>query len=353
MPEKIAAKLHILVAVAFVLAFNGMTLIIPEKIHALPYVLNRFDRISTSVTSASATHVIGFSLNDAVTPLGSIEIEFCSNDAIPGTPCTAPTGFDILNSTLSSQTGNTGFSVHPSSTVNRMVLSRFPVMPMGASSTYEFTNVINPDTAGSHFIRLRTYQSDNASGPATEEGGIAFAMNAPLNVSAEVPPYLKFCAGVTIVGYDCSTATSFFIDLGEFSTVSASAASSEFVLATNADNGLSVTITGTTLTSGNNTIPGLFPNGVSSPGTSQFGINLRANGNPSIGAEPNGPGTATIRPEYNTPNVFRFANNESLVSTDTTSDNVKFTVSYMSNISGAQAPGVYATTMSFICLANF
>src|SRR5690606_21712791 len=138
-----------------------------------------------------------------------------------------------------------------------------------------------------------------------------------------------------------------------FSTSSATAATSQFVLATNAGSGLTVTIPGTTLTSGNNTIQALSPNGVSSPGSSQFGVNLRANNSPSAGAEPNGPGTATVRPAYNTPNVFRFVNNESLVSTNTTSDNRKFTITYMANVSGNQAPGVYATTMSFICLANF
>jgi hypothetical protein len=344
---------RIVLAIVLCILSSGVTLLKPTPAAALPYVSNRFDRMSTSVASANATHVIGFTINNVVTPLGSVEIEFCSNDAIPATPCTAPSGFDILSSTFSNQTGNTGFSVHPNSTANKIILTRFPVLPMGGASTYEFTNVTNPDTAGSHFIRLRTYPSDDATGAATEEGGIAFVINSQVSVSAEVPPYLKFCAGVTIAAYDCSTATSFFIDLGEFSEVTAAAASSEFVLATNAGSGLTVTITGTTLTSGNNTIAEVFPAGVSSPGTSQFGINLRANGNPSIGAEPNGPGTATVRPEYNTPNVFRFVNNEALVSTNTTSDNRKFTVSYMTNISSAQAPGVYATTMSFICLANF
>lgn len=87
--------------------------------------------MSSSVVSANATHVIGFTIGEVATPLGSIEIEFCSNDAIPGTPCVAPSGFDILGSTLSNQTGNTGFSVHPNTTANVMVLTRFPILPMG------------------------------------------------------------------------------------------------------------------------------------------------------------------------------------------------------------------------------
>jgi hypothetical protein len=351
--KHIAASTKVLLAITLFVLSSGVTFVMPLKVHALPNMDNRFDRMSSAQASVSATHVIGFSVTEVTTALGSVEIEFCSNDALPGTPCTPSSGLDLTGATLSNQTGNTGFSIHPSSSANRIVLTRFPILPVGAASTYEFSDVINPDTVGSHFIRLRTYPTDDATGGATEEGGIAFAINTEVSVSAEVPPYLKFCAGVTIVAYDCSTATTFFIDLGEFSTSDATVASSEFVLATNAGFGLTVTIAGTTLTSGNNTIPELFPNGASSPGTSQFGINLRANASPSVGAEPNGPGTATVRPEYNTPNVFRFVDNESIATANTTSDHRKFTVSYVANISGAQEPGVYATTMSFICLANF
>lgn len=346
-------SLRVLAAITLFVLSSGVTFVRPIKTYALPAMDNRFDRMSSSIASANATHVIGFSITETSTVLGSIEIEFCTNDALPGTPCTPPPGLSLTGANLSNQTGNVGFSIHPSSNANRIVLSRFPILPVGAASTYEFSDVTNPDTAGSHFIRLRTYSSNDATGGAIEEGGIAFSINTAVSVAAEVPPYLRFCASTTIVNYDCSTATSFYINLGEFSTSTPTVSSSEFVLATNAGSGLTVTISGTTLTSGNNMIPGLTPGSPSLSGASQFGINLRANTSPSIGAEPSGPGTATVRPEYNTANVFRFVTNESLVSTSTTSDNRKFTVSYMTNISDGQSPGVYATTLSFICLANF
>lgn len=353
MRKQIAAKPKVLVAVAFFVLSNGITFMWPARAFALPAMINRFDRMSSASVSDTATHLVGFTITQTTTALGSVEIEFCSNNPFPGAPCTPPNGFDLTGASLSNQSGNTGFTIHPSSNINRIVLTRIPSLPSGVASTYQFDNVINPSTVGSYFVRLRTFSSTDASGGPIEEGGIAFAINDLFNVASEVPPYLKFCTGVTIVNYDCSTATNFFINLGEFSASSASSASSEFVLATNAGYGLSVSYNGTTLTSGNNTISELVPGGGSLPGTSQFGINLRANTNPGVGSEPNGPGTATVRPAYITPNVFRFVSGESIVSTTTTSDNQKFTVSYLVNVSGAQPAGVYATTLTFICLANF
>jgi hypothetical protein len=183
---------------------------------------------------------------------------------------------------------------------------------------------------------------------------VVFAIAPGLNIAAEVPPYLRFCASVTITAFDCSTANSYLIDMGEFASSRTVAASSEMVVATNAASGYSITISGTTLTSGNNTIPALLPGAASLMGTSQFGINLRSNSNPSIGANPAGPGVGgVVSVPYSAPNLFRFQNGDVLVSSSGSSDNQKFTISYVANVSNGQAPGYYASTMTYICLANF
>jgi hypothetical protein len=202
-------------------------------------------------------------------------------------------------------------------------------------------------------VRIETFTSTDATGADVEQGGVVFAIVPALTVTSIVPPYIRFCASVTIAGYDCSTATSYFIDMGEFSTSNTTRVSSEFVVATNAGYGYSVTMSGTTLTSGNNTIPAIFPGGGSTIGTNQFGVNLRANSTPSIGADPNGLGVGVVALEYNTPNLFRFRSGDTLVTSNNSSDNQKFTVSYVTNINGAQPAGYYATTITYICLANF
>ncbi len=342
------------IAIICCLALVVMPLFIKTpQASALTLLDTRYDLISTSAASANATHLIGFKITDPTT-VGSIEFEFCSNNPLPATPCTAPTGFSASGVTLATQAGETGFGLHPNSTVNKIVLTRFPIAPTGNPASYKFTGIVNPGGAGSYYVRLRTFSSVDATGSDIQEGGLVFAIVNGVSVSAEVPPYLTFCAGVTITGIDCSSVNSFFIDMGEFRPSNTTRATSQFMIATNAQSGYTVTISGTTLTSGNNIIPAIA--GASGPvvGTSQFGINLRANTNPTIGAEPAGPGVnAAIAAAYNNPNSYHYQTGETLVSSTNSDDFRKFTVSYMTDVSSGQAPGYYTTTLSFICLANF
>jgi hypothetical protein len=324
------------------------------RVRAASLMGERYDLTSNSEISGTGTHIIGMTFKNLTDPLGSVELEFCSNDPIPNSPCVVPSGFDISGATLINQTGEVGFSIDASSTVNRILLTRTPVVPTSLSgSTYEFDPVISPDTAGTYYIRLKTFSSTDGTGTVLENGGIALSVNPGFNITAEVPPYITLCTAIVITGFDCSTATTFLIDLGEFSTTSTSRGSSELVVATNAGSGFTISISGTTLTSGINTIPANnIPTGPV-PGTGQFGFNLRANTNPLIGADPAGSGTGVITADYNTPNLYKFVNGDALITSSTTSDYHKFTASYIANISSAQAAGIYATTMTYICLANF
>jgi hypothetical protein len=260
---------------------------------------------------------------------------------------------NVAGTVLTVQSGETGFSID-SVTSNKIILTRAVVAPVGGPSVYQFDNIANPSTQGTFYLRMSTYSSIDGSGAEIQDGGTALSIVSGLSVATEVPPYLKFCVSVTITGVDCSSATSYLIDIGELKTNDANKASWEFVVGTNAGFGYSVTMNGTTLTSGNNVIPALATQAASQPGTSQFGVNLRANSNPGIGADPTGPGTnGTIAPSYSTPNQFRFQTGDVVVSSTGSDDLHKFTTSFMTNVSQAQPAGVYTTTISYICLANF
>ncbi|HSX46922.1 MAG TPA: hypothetical protein VLF87_02965 [Patescibacteria group bacterium] len=326
----------------------------PSAYALVPYLGSRSVRLSDSTVSAQATYVFGFSYLNTSTAVGSVKIEFCANDPIPEDACVVPNGFDASARVLASQAGQaTGFVVDPSSNVNTIIMSRVPNNPTLGNSSYIFDNITNPDTVGSYFARLQTFSSIDATGSPIEEGGTVFPITNGLSVSTEVPPYLRFCAAVTITNFDCSSATSFFIDLGEFNSGQTSKASSQFLAATNALSGYSVTINGTTLTSGNNVIPPLASPTSSSTGTSQFGINLRSNSNPNVGNDVGGPGTAGPSGNYANPNQFMYQPGDTLTTVPNSNDNRKFTVSYIANIAANQPPGFYATTLTFICLANF
>jgi hypothetical protein len=163
-------------------------------------------------------------------------------------------------------------------------------------------------------------------GVPVEDGGLAFAITNSLGINTEVPPYLYLCVGSEIIGYTCDASTGTFVNLGEFTPNNPRTGTSQFLVATNAGSGFFVTVNGTTPTSGNNVIPPMSSQAPSSPGQSQFGMNLRANSNPGIGSDPVGAGTGVISAVYNTPNLFRFNSGDVVVSSPTTSTDRKFTV---------------------------
>lgn len=323
------------------------------KVSSQTLPASRFDKMSDSRAGAIATHQIGFVPQTTSQQLGSIAIEFCSNSPVPNDICTPPTGINASGVVLGLQTGETGFSVHGNTTSNRVVLSRTPSNPAQITTTYDLQNIVNPSVNGTAFVRLYLYSSTNGSGSEYEAGGIAIYINEAITIGAEVPPSLRFCVGVTIVGLDCASADSFFIDFGFLSTNGPRFATSQFLAGTNAEFGYSISISGTTLTSGSNTITAMNSPAPSIPGTSQFGFNLRANTVPAQGSNRVGPGTALAAARYNTPNQYAFGNGDLLASVPNSDDNSKFTVSYITNIAGTEPGGVYATTLSFICLGNF
>lgn len=309
-------------------------------------------QLSSNEISDTSDYMLSFSLSTAG-PLGSIVIQFCSNGPLISDPCTAPVGFTAASAVLAAQTGATGFTISNASTANQLVLTRTVAPALTGPATYHFTGVTNPSDPGSYYVRIQTFATTDASGPASDYGGIAFAITNALVINAEVPPYLIFCTGVTIGSLNCANATGDFVNFGELSPQQAKTGSSQVLIATNAVNGYNVTVNGTTLTSGNNAIAALATNDVSRPGTGQFGFNLRANAAPPNGNNPVGPGTSTPQPNYNQPNVYRFMTGDTIITNPVPDDVRVYTASYIANVPAVQAPGTYVSTLTYICLANF
>jgi len=308
--------------------------------------------LSKNTASDTSDYDLTLTLSTADT-LGSVLVQFCSNDPLPNTPCTAPGGFSDSAAVLSSQSGPGDFTISNASTANQLILTRtasvVPVEPL----EFNFTGVINPSAPGSYYVRLITYASEDTSGPDTDYGGIAYLIMSSINITAEVPPYLIFCTGVTISGLNCNNALGDFIDLGELSSTSTRSGTSQLLVATNSASGYSVTAGGTTMTSGNNVIQALASGDVSRPGAAQFGFNLTANSTPAVGAAPVGPGHGFAVPSYNQPNIFRFNNGDVILSQPAPDITRVYTASYLVNVPLTQAPGVYVTTLTYVCLANF
>lgn len=309
-------------------------------------------QLSDDQISVHANYLVSFTTATAGL-LGSITIQFCSNDAIIGDPCTAPAGFDASSAELNTQTGITGFTINAASTANELILSRSSVLTPVTHATYLFTGVQNPSSSGSYYARVQTYASNDATGIASDYGSMAFAILNSVALNATVPPYLIFCTGVTISGLNCANATGDYIDFGELTNTHTATGTSQMLAATNANNGYAVTVFGTTMTSGNNVINGLSNNDVSRPGVSQFGLNLRANTTPPSGTDPMGPGTGQPTAGYDQQNSFRFNSGDTILSNSGPENYREYTASYMVNVSSTQAPGIYVTTLTYIALATF
>lgn len=308
--------------------------------------------LSTNVASANATYYLTFHTATAGN-IGSISFDFCSNSPFPTDPCVAPAGFNSLGTTLSNQVGITGFTIDSSSTANRILLTRASIPAPVTAVEYDFTGITNPSNEGSYFVRIQTYQTIDAAGPASDYGGIAFAIASPLSITATVPPYLTFCAAQSIGGLDCSLASGQYVQLGELSSSGPSSGTSQFYVATNAGVGYTVTVSGPPMSSGINALVSMAVPDISRPGTSQFGINVVQNGAPAVGINPQGPGSGVPNAGYNTPDVYMFNSGDSLVTHSGTDIGRLFTVSYLVNVPPTQPAGIYVTTFTYIALAQF
>lgn len=341
-----------LFALVMLLSLSGPLLVIAPANAALLQL--RSFKISDPTSSATdVNYTFGFTTNTSG-PIGSIKIRLCSNYLHEETdPCTAPSGLDASAAALVDQTGVSDFSLDGSSTSNMFILTRPAASSVSPQPlTYEFSGIINPDYIGSIYARIGTYASTNASGLETDYGNVVTTTTTDISITTEVPPYLQFCTGITIDGYNCGTAEGGLINFGELSISTTRAATSQMLASTNAPYGYSITMAGTTMMAGNNSIPAMTGS-ASQTGVSQFGLNARFNTGPSVGIDPVGPGLTMPSTEYNTPNQFSFNSGDIIASSSNTDDFRKLTVSYIVNRGREQPPGKYVATISYICLANF
>lgn len=285
--------------------------------------------------------------------VGSLRVRFCANSPLLDTPCTAPPGLNVSGVVVTTQSGMTGFTVHSSTTTNVLVLTRTPSAPMAIPTQLTLGNIVNPHDVGTFFARLETFSSTDASGIRNDYGGVALSTTTDVTVSTYVPPYMMFCVGTTIAPFDCATAAGSYIDFGELSTAGPKYGSTQLLLSTNAGGGYNIHVLGTTLTSGNNIIPALDNPNTSRPGVSQFGINVRANRTPAIGADVQGPGSGQPAGRYNQPDFFAFASGDMIASSVREDDYRLYTVSVLVNRSANQQPGIYVSTLTFVATATF
>ena len=333
-----------------------------------------------SMPGGVVNHKFTFNIAGAQT-IGSIKFEYCTVAVVVA--CAAPTGMispdGTTNATLGSETGSavTGFSMG-TKTANSFILTRTAAaVAAGAQVILQANNIKNPTTANyTFFVRISTYATIDASGTATDTGTVAAATANPIQLSGTMPESLIFCTGATISAPgnipDCSTATTGTVQFNQlFSPTDTATASSQMAASTNATFGYAITVNGPLLTSGSNTIPAMAPNTADVPvaslrGTSQFGMNLRANttavSTVAVGADVNlAPNGTDLRgqpaPNYNVVDNFKYVSGDTVARSDNggagPTNAQLYTASYIVNVAGNQLAGTYTTTLTYVCTPTF
>lgn len=329
------------------LILPSLLLINVQSTFAVTVLSNRTLAIASSVAGANTNHTFTFDFPITET-VGSINFEYCT-DPIDVVACVNPNGSDVSGATLSAQSGETGFAM-VSQTVNSMTIGRTPSVVSNGQNLYSFDNIINPGDKGPFFVRISAFASSDGSGPLLSFSSVAGSINQGINISGEVPEILNFCTGIVVP--DCSSTIGDFIEFGILRSTTTSFGTSQFMVGTNAVNGYNVTINGPTMTSGSDVINSLASPTLSFTGLPQFGLNLRANLVPTVGADVAG-GIGFVMPNYNNPDNYTYIDGDIVASATGRSENSLYTVSYIVNIKPTQPAGVYNTTITYVCTAGF
>ena len=308
----------------------------------------------SAIPGATTSYTVSFRYV-GTDPVGSVDMLFCINP-IPEDPCVTPPGLDVSNAVLSSQTGETGFSIS-SKSANHILLSRDPtaVTTTAGISSYTFDNMVNPtDTKKSFSIRLRSHGSTDATGTLLNFGSVKGQVTNSIVIETQVPPTLVFCLAQQVEEGCTDTNDTYYTDMGELEPQSTLVARSQMAVGTNATAGFVITANGLPLAAGTSVINGLTSPTESQPGTNQFGINLVANSEPAIGIDPEGDWTNAVpSPDYAVPNKFKYVPGDVVAYSPNVSLMKKFTVSYITNVSDSLRAGVYSTTITFIASGRF
>ncbi len=146
------------------------------------------------------------------------------------------------------------------------------------------------------------------------------------------------------------------VALGTLSSGSPSSGSHTVSIETNATSGFTVGLTGQTLTNGGAVINAIGGTpATSSVGTEQFGVNLRDNTVPNIGADvTQNSGTCSYGTGFGTVDSFKFnTGTQNSVATASGEADCVYTISYMTNISSVTESGSYSTTLDVVGTGNF
>ncbi len=318
----------------------------------------------TLSNSAGAAASVQYDLVTAALPTTGTAIKSVSLTACTTASgaCSTPSGFVNSSSTLVAQPSGvgagSGWTVNTATAGSLRILNAANATTPSGAVAISWGGVTNPTATNTTFyLRMTTY-SDAAWTTPLDTGTIAVSTANAITVTASVDELLTFCTGTSgITSSSCAGATGSSVALGTLTTATSGTGTSQIGVTTNAATGYVITYNGILPTSGGNTIASIGASATTpTQGTSQFGMNMKANTVPTtFGANPAGAGSANPVTALNSTNQYSYTAGAATnaVSQGSADGFRLFTVSYLANISGTQAPGSYSTTITYVCTATF
>lgn len=317
------------------------------------------DTMSNQTASAHSSHIIKYTAVTSVSAASqTIIVTFPSGFNLTSKTISTvslthgPTTGTEYAETLAASPGSTTWGAVFSGTNNVILTLTTPtsgagVAPIASNDkviiTYTSVNSVNPSGAANYTISL---SSNGDTGVIM----VPIIANSQVSVSATVNQILSFSMSSGSVGFGTLSSSN-----TQFATGNGTGSSTEPTFAhtmnatTNVSSGYSITISGSTLTSGSNSIaaiPGSTPASLT-VGTPQFGIRATiASGTGGVEAPFNGGagqygfGTAPLLNQL-------FA-----TSLGTTAATI-YNINYAANISSATPTGSYTTSLTYVVTANF
>jgi hypothetical protein len=186
---------------------------------------------------------------------------------------------------------------------------------------------------------------------STGETGVGNTSSANYQAQAgfntDREPYLQFIVNNTN------------LDLGVLTSTTTKTANATFSVKTYLASGYVVKQTSPGPTNGSYALNGMSTPAASAPGTEQFGVNLVANTNPiNFGAGPAQAPDASfsygqVSAGYNTPNQYKYVQDDTIAYSDRSSGQTNYTISYIFNVSNLTAGGTYTLTHVLVATATF
>lgn len=219
-------------------------------------------------------------------------------------------------------------------------------VPQTSSSNYRVNEVFF-GSGGSLQNCSGSYCAKLSAGETTVGNTSSSNYQAQAGFNTDREPYLEFVVNNTNV------------NVGTLTSASTKTATATFSVKNYLASGYVVKHTAPGPTNGAYVINGLSTPTASAAGTEQFGINLVANTSPAaFGANPSQAPDATfshgqVATGYNTPNLFKYVQNDTIAYSDVSSGTTNYTISYIFNVSNLTAGGTYTFRHVLVATSTF